>query len=273
VGEAAAAVEAASAMVGEAAAAVEAAAVVGAAAAAIALACTAPARGGAGVADRCGRRRPPARRPATTSAGGLLGRRMTAAAKATPAGAVPVAGAVAKASPTGAGEGHTGGRLVDAAGAAKDSSAASSAARITCDAVATPPVKWEPVAPTPSTAVSGAVAPAPSVAAVSPDNTVGNPDATSGPASGGTAKPVGCQYAGAGVPTPAEPAPPKPCTPVYERSYSDMPGSAGNGGKRVPPAREPDKSNDGSNNDGGGGVENSTMGGAGPAVPKGADVS
>jgi len=60
---------------------------------------------------------------------------------------------------------------------------------------------------------------------------------------------------------------------VYERSYSDMPGNAGNGGKRVPPAREPDKSNDGSNNDGGGGAENSTIGGAGPAVPKGADVA
>jgi len=186
---------------------------------------------------------------------------------------VPVAGAGTKANPTGAGEGPIGGRVVDATGVARDSSEASSAARIICDVVATPPVKWKPVAPTPSIAVSGAVAPAPFVGAVSAGNPVGHADAASEVACGGAAEPLVCPYAVVGVPTPAEPAPPKPGTPVYGRSYKVMQGNAGNGGKRVPPAREPDRSNDGSNRDGGGGTENSTMGGAGPAVPKDAVVA
>jgi len=52
-----------------------------------------------------------------------------------------------------------------------------------------------------------------------------------------------------------------------------MPGDAGNGGKRVPPAREPERRSDGSNRDGGGGAEDSCMGGAKPTVPKDAYVA
>jgi len=81
---------------GETAAAVDAAAAVETAAEAAELTCTAPARGRVGVADRCGRRRPPARRRATTSAWRISGERLPAAAKATPAWAVPVVGMVTK---------------------------------------------------------------------------------------------------------------------------------------------------------------------------------
>ena len=70
------------------------------------------------------------------------------------------------------------------------------------------------------------------------------------------------------VRTLAEPVPSIPSTPVYERSHSDVTGTAGDGRKCVPPAREPDRSTEGSNKDHGGGVESSIIGGAGPAVLK-----
>jgi len=126
-GKAATAVEAISAKVGRGAADVKAAAVVGAVATAIALVCTTPARDSAGVAEKCGWRRAPTRRQAKTCAGGPTGRWISAVAKATPAGAVPVTGAVTQANPLGAEEGPIGGRLVDAAGVSRDSSDASSA--------------------------------------------------------------------------------------------------------------------------------------------------
>lgn len=110
--------------------------------------------------------------------------------------------------------------------------------------------------------------PALSVAAIGAGNPVGNPDAASGLVNGGAAEPIECQYAFAGVRTLAEPVPPIPSTPVYERSHSDVTGTAGDGRKCVPPAREPDRSTEGSNKDHGGGVESSIIGGAGPAVLK-----